>query len=172
METQKIWNNYSNELYFFILKRVQQKEVANDVLQNTFLKIHRHIASLKDGEKAKAWSFQVARNEVINYFNAETTYQGKLDDSKDIPVESVEFACCFDRLINDLPDKYREVIEMVYVEGLRQNEVAERLGISLANTKARVRRAKEMLKTEFKACCKYESDADGKLIGEGNCSVC
>ncbi|MEM1121849.1 MAG: sigma factor-like helix-turn-helix DNA-binding protein, partial [Bacteroidota bacterium] len=66
----------------------------------------------------------------------------------------------------------QEAIEMVYIQGHKQNEVAKILGISLENTKARIRRAKEMLKQNFQACCKYEVNKAGKLVGEANCSVC
>lgn len=61
---------------------------------------------------------------------------------------------------------------MVYIKGLKQKDVAIELNISLENTKARIRRAKDILKQKFKECCKYEFDKAGKLTGESNCSVC
>ena len=67
---------------------------------------------------------------------------------------------------------YREVIELVYIKGHKQKDVAVALDISLENTKARIRRAKDMLKHKFKECCKYELDEKGKLTGEPNCSTC
>ncbi|MEN0002854.1 MAG: sigma-70 family RNA polymerase sigma factor [Bacteroidota bacterium] len=173
METLGIWNTFSDELYFFILKRVNNKDIANDILQNTFLKIHKSISSLKQVEKAKAWVFQIARNEIANHFNAASTYTEKVNTSKELPLEEeMQLVCCFDKLINDLPEIYREAIEMVYIEGHKQKDVAEKLGISLENTKARIRRGKDILKEKFQACCKYEVNKKGKLVGEPNCSAC
>jgi len=172
METQEIWNNFSEALYFFILKKVSSKDVANDVFQNVFLKIHGNISSLKDEQKVKGWVFQIARNEIANYFNAAATYADKIETSQEISLEGTQFVCCFDRLINELPEMYGEVIELVYIKGYKQKDVAKALGISLENTKARIRRAKDMLKEKFKECCKYEFDEQGKLIGEPDCSIC
>ena len=172
MQTQDIWNDFNDELYFFILKQVKDKNVTNDVFQNTFLKIHKNLVKLKEEEKVRAWIFQIARNEIANYFKSEPVNTDESSLEKEIPVEEYQFVCCFDKLIDELPEMYKEVIELVYVEGHKQKEVAKELGISLENTKARVRRAKEMLKNRFSECCKYEFDKQGKLIGESDCSIC
>lgn len=172
METQSIWDNYSDGLYFFILQKVKHKHAANDIFQNTFLKIHANLSKLKKEEKLKAWVFQIARNEIVNYLNAESAYVDKLQISKEIFSQENQFACCFDKLIDELPEIYKEVIEMVYIKGHKQKEVAQTLDISLENTKARVRRAKDILKKKFRDCCKYGVNKKGKLIGEVDCSIC
>lgn len=172
MITEKIWEIYNESVYLFILKRVKNKQVANDIFQNTFLKIHNHLPSLKDDSKIKAWVFQIARNEINNHFNTESHYVKNNNTHYETDGSEFQAVCCFDKLIHDLPDKYREVIELVYVKGYKQKEVAISLGISLENTKARVRRAKILLKEKFKACCNYEVNQNGKLVGEPNCSTC
>ncbi|MEM6344622.1 MAG: sigma-70 family RNA polymerase sigma factor [Bacteroidota bacterium] len=172
METHDIWKAYNEELYFFLLKRVKDHNVAKDVFQNTFLKIHKNIAALKQKEKVKAWIFQIARNEVNNFYKSESAHLEKPEADQAIFEEEYQFICCFDKLINELPEIYREVIELIYIKGKKQKEVAEELGISLENTKARVLRAKNILKSRFEECCKYERNKKGKLIGESNCSVC
>ncbi|MFD1163481.1 sigma-70 family RNA polymerase sigma factor [Hwangdonia seohaensis] len=172
METQNIWNNFSDELYFFILKKVKNKEVTNDVFQNTFLKIHTNLPKLKKEEKVKAWVFQIARNEIYNHFNKESSDATKLDAIKDIDLQQYEQICCFDNFINDLPEIYKQVIELIYLQGKKQKDVAQALDISLENVKARVKRAKGILKNKFNQCCKFELDKNGKLIGESNCAIC
>ena len=172
METQDIYHKFSNELYFFILKKVQHKNIANDILQNTFLKVHKNLSNLKEEKKVKGWIFQIARNEIVNYVNAESIYRDKSSTKEEPLLDGPQFACCFDKFINELPDIYREVIEMVYIKGQKQKDVAIILDISLENTKARIRRAKDLLKKRFKECCKYELNKKGKLTGESNCSIC
>ena len=172
METQKVWSNFNDEVYFFILKKVKNKDVTNDIFQNTFLKIHKNLSKLKKEEKVRAWIFQIARNEIINHFNKESFYVGNLETSKEIPLQKYEHICCFDKFINDLPEIYRQVIELIYINGKKQKDVANELEISLENVKARINRAKDILKKKFNECCKYEFDKNGKLIGESNCSVC
>jgi len=172
MDTQKIWNNFNEVLYLFILKRVKNKNTTNDIFQNTFLKIHKNLSKLKKEEKIKAWIFQIARNEIINHFNNESIYEEQFSDKKDIFQQKYKQICCFDKFINDLPKIYREVIELVYIKGQKQKDVAKILEISLENVKARIRRAKDILKKNFNECCKYELDTNGNLTGESNCSIC
>ena len=172
METQQIWSDYSDGLYFFILKKVKDTNAANDIFQNTFLKIHKNLHQLKEEEKAKAWVFQIARNEINNFFKKET-YFVPVFDEPDFPFSAEnEGICCFDRFIKELPDIYRKPIELVYLKGKKQQETAEILAISLANVKARIRRAKSILKKNFNECCKYEFDKYGNLVGEPDCSSC
>ncbi|MBK5214756.1 MAG: sigma-70 family RNA polymerase sigma factor [Flavobacteriaceae bacterium] len=172
METVKLWKQFNEELYFFILKKVKNESATSDIFQNTFLKIHKNLNQLKEEEKVKAWVFQIARNEIANYFKQESVYIASVNDESESLSEKYQNICCFDKFINDLPDIYREPIELVYIKGKKQQQVAEILAISLPNVKARIRRAKDILKKNFNECCKFDFDKNGSLIGEPNCSKC
>ncbi len=172
MQTSTLWNNYAEVYYFFILKRVGNQDTAKEVLQNAFLKIHQKLSQLNDSEKAKEWGFQIVRNELNQHFreNAKMHPTEEFQQLSNAP--NLENVCCFDRFIRELPEKYREVIQLVYLQGKKQKEVAEKLNISLANVKARIRRAKNILHEEFERCCKFETDKNGKLVGTPNCAYC
>jgi RNA polymerase sigma-70 factor (ECF subfamily) len=170
METQYIYNHFNEELYFFILKKVKNKNIANDVFQNIFLKIHKNLAQLKSEEKIRSWIFRIARNEITNYYNKESKYLPTTDQESINP--NYQDICCFDKFIDDLPPIYKEVIELIYIDGRKQKVIAKSLDISLENVKARTSRAKDILKKKFMLCCKYELDKNGNLKGESNCSAC
>lgn len=172
MNSQEIYQRYGQEVYLFILKTVKNKHVANDVFQSSFLKVHKNLDQLKARDKARAWIFQISRNEINNYFNRESNLRS--NDSPDLEDQSEPYVdiCCFDRFIEELPSVYQEVIQLTYLSGKKQEEVADMLDISLANVKARIRRAKALLKERFLACCQYEINAEGKLIGTPNCAKC
>ncbi|GHC49114.1 hypothetical protein GCM10008083_10720 [Ulvibacter litoralis] len=170
IETSTLWNRFNTQVYFFILKKVKDKDAANEILQNSFLKIHLNIAQLKDVEKAKAWTFQIARNEIINYFKAESKTVHKSNLDAITTTENYEELCCFERFVTNLPKEYNEVIDLVYLKGKKQAEAAELLGISIANVKARIRRSKAILTKNFNECCKFDLNDEGKLVGESNCS--
>lgn len=172
METQGIWRLHNEELYFFILKRVKNETATNDIFQNTFLKIHKNLQQVKEEEKIRAWVFQIARNEIANYFKNESKYLAPVTEVEETVTDKNQAYCCFDKFINDLPPKYRETVGLVYIEGKKQDEAAKILAISLANVKARIRRSKDILKEKFSECCKYEFDENGNLIGEADCSTC
>lgn len=145
---------------------------TNDIFQNTFLKVHHNLSKLKDEDKVKAWVFQIARNEIINHFNNESHYVEAIENNKEILPNIDKEVCCFNSFISDLPKIYRDVIELIYIKGFKQKEVAKKLDISLENVKVRIKRSKSILKENFKTCCKYDLDKHGKLVGEANCAAC
>ena len=99
-------------------------------------------------------------------------YVEKFERDQKIQLNNFSEVCCFDKFIEDLPIKYKETIELVYLNGKKQSEAAKILEISLANVKARIRRAKKMLQEKFHTCCKFEFDKNGNLVGESDCPTC
>ena len=172
MQTQEVYQTYGNALYFFILKKVKDKEVANDILQNSFLKIHKNLARLKDTQKVRAWVFQIARNELANYFDEEAKYVSPQGPDNQTQETYIDNCCCFDRFMDQLPESYKEVIQLVYVKGNKQHQAAKTLGLSLPNVKAVIRKSKAMLKEQFMNCCNYKLNSKGKLVGEADCLHC
>ncbi len=173
LKTVDIWNEHYTEIFFFVLKRVKNTDSTHDIIQNTFLKIHNNLKTVKQTSKVKSWVFQIARNEIINFYNSSTKVKDSSNVTSDWLTEGqYNSLCCFDKFVNELPDKYRTVIILVYFEGKKLLEVTKELELSLANVKARVRRGKEMLKENFRKCCKYNVDENGKLVGESNCVRC
>ena len=172
MSTEDIWAKYNNELYFFILKRADDYNATNDIFQEVFLKIHEHLSSLRDEKKLRAWIYQIARNEISNYYLKNSKEHNQFEESNESDISDIHGVCCLDKFIQELPTNYKEVIESIYVEGLKQKDVAHKLGISLENVKIRVKRGKDILKNEFKVCCKYDLNENDKLVGSPNCTTC
>ena len=172
MNSNVIYQKYGQEVYFAILKKVKDKHAANDIFQSTFYKVHKNIHQLKDQQKSRAWVFQISRNEIANYFNEELTHEDVESLVASDGYDVYEDICCFDRFIDDLPKIYKEVIELTFMGGKRQEEVSEILGISTANVKARIRRSKALLKKRFIECCNYDMNTKGKLVGVPNCATC
>lgn len=172
MKTQDVIEQFGDELFFFILKKVKDKEVANDVFQNTFLKIHEKRYQLKNEGKLKSWVFQIARNEMNNYFTSTTFYTDDFKEKETLLAEDFVHICCLDKMINQLPNTYQDAIKLAYIKGKKQNEIAEILHISNANVKARIRRGKAILKQNLHDCCQYEIDEKGRLRGESHCTKC
>lgn len=175
-DTQQIWDSLKEPLFYFILKRVKNDNTAKDILQEVFIKIHLNLNQLKNESKVKAWAFQITRNQVAEYFRKENKLVelSKLDEeylTRDSEYSEIDF-CCFEKLINELPEKYSKVLTLISVEGKKQNDVASILHLSLANVKSRVRRAKEMLKQKFVECCQFSLNDKGLLVGEQNCQRC
>ena len=181
--TEEIWENFNRKLYSFIYTRVNNKVVAEDILQDVFLKIHKNISSLTSEEKLPAWVYRITRNTIIDYYR-------KKDHMPDVEfsdyLEPQEFPGkgkgyedikgCVNSFISLLPGKYRDSVELSEIKGIKHKEVAEELNISLTAAKSRILRGKEMIKQHFIECCKFKLDKNGKLIGgdwpNENCEKC
>jgi RNA polymerase sigma-70 factor, ECF subfamily len=77
---------------------------------------------------------------------------------------AVEMCDGFRRMIYSLPEPYREALVLTEFDGLSQQQLAERLGISLSGAKSRVQRGRQQLKEMLHECCTFEFDRRGKVI--------
>jgi len=181
MTTELIWNRFSGRILNFIKTKVNDPVEAEDVLSEVFEKIHRKLRSLKEHEKLVPWMFQISRNTITDHYRKK---QPVSVDISEIPVlaqempeqERMDLDKCLAVFVGKLPEKYREAVRMSELETLKHAEVADKLGLSLSATKSRILRGREMLKEMFVACCHFERDKRGKLIGDPrlieNCPIC
>lgn len=181
VSVENIWQEFSAKLRQFIRGRVQDDATADDILQDIFLKIQTRLGQLEDSSKLQGWIFLMARNAIIDHYRTrketvevpETLADETATDDADI--EGLKLA--FRRMIDALPEPYREAIILTELEGLPQKELAERLGISVSGAKSRVQRGREQLKRALMECCQFEFDRRGRVIdcaprAPGSCDSC
>lgn len=162
---------YEAQLRGFVLKRVQDKETANDILQQLYLKLYKNCEQLQGVQNLKAWLYQVTRNTVHDFFR-ENGRKQPMDDGAEMPDPEdlternrQEVEALVEPLINLLPTEYAEALRLSELEGVSQKEIAERLGISYSGAKSRVQRGREKLKQLFLECCHLELSHNGQLLG-------
>ena len=68
MTTKEIWKHYSKDLKRLIVSKVHEKTLADDILQDTFIKIHTKLHTLNNVTKLKSWIFTIARNSIMDHF--------------------------------------------------------------------------------------------------------
>lgn len=166
---QSIWHEFHANLKSFILKRVGDAQVADDILQDVFIQVHRHLGSLRDEERLEAWLYQITRNAIADYYRRQHI-TAPLEE--EIPLaaedETDEFrtalASSVHRMMEGLPEEYRAALILDTIEGVPQAEIAARLGISLSGAKSRVQRARAKLRDMLFECCHFEFDRVGKVI--------
>ncbi|MCZ6677424.1 MAG: RNA polymerase sigma factor SigZ [Candidatus Poribacteria bacterium] len=167
--TEQIWKDYHAKLHSFIQSRVGDASIADDILQEVFLRIHSHLDTLRDNTKIQSWIYQITRNAMTDYFRAQQTTE-ELPDQLPAPVlddtESTrqELADCLLPMIENLPEKYRQSVMQSEIEGLTQKALAEKQGISLSGAKSRVQRGRKLIKQMFLDCCLLQFDHRGKVI--------
>ncbi len=167
--TQAIWSQLSADLRRFIRRRVADDHVADDLLQETFLRIHKNIGNLRGADRLAAWVYQIARN-VIHDHHRSRQDEALVDvdpvsesDERSRLIASAEN--WLDELIGQLPEPYQEAVRMSELLGLPQRVVAEQLGLSLSGAKSRVQRGRALLKEHLDQCCVFHFDQRGNLMG-------
>lgn len=169
LNTAQIWNDFEQKLNQYIVKKVQDKDIANDISQEVFIKLHQNLAHLKEEQKVTAWLFRIAHHQIMDYYRSHQKIASQaafikkeqLETTKDV---TKELAACMHRMIDALPEKYREAVRLADIEGLSQKNLAIRLGISYSGAKSRVQRGRVLLKELFLKCCTIEHDRYGNII--------
>ncbi len=183
LSTEEIWEQFSDRLKLFILKRVRYEYDAEDILQEVFAKIHANLPNLRGQEKVTAWVYQITRNAIIDYYRRQGSVGAETSESpedipEDVAVEdaATDIASCLKPMIDDLPEKYRQVITLTEYDGLNQREISEELGMSLSGAKSRVQRSRGKLKDMLLECCHFEFDRLGHIVDyqskEPSCRYC
>ena len=164
MTTEDIWSVYQQPLRTFIHKHLSEATDADDILQDVFVKIHMHVATLRDEEKLQSWLYQITRNAIMDYYrqqkrtvSVEQVWEREEDDSF-VDDAARELVPCIREMVEQLPDKYRQALLLTEYEGLTQKELSTRLGISFSGAKSRVQRAREQLKQMLLTCCDFQFD--------------
>ena len=178
MTTKEAWDTYSSDIKRFIISKTNDSNIADDILQDTFIKVHTKLHTLRDDDKLKPWLFSVARYTVLDHFKT-SKIKVELNDfeAEDTTLnpEHTEKDCLRGILVN-LPKKYREPIFLSDIMGLKQKEVAERLNLSLPTVKSQIQRARKQIAQGFMDCCGYQMNDEGHLVGEikdkKDCKVC
>lgn len=151
------------------MNRVKDKDEANDILQQLYVKLYRHCEQLQDVRNMNAWLYQIARNAVYDYYREQghsmpLEDEGKLEELLNQEPERQDTESLILPLINMLPAEYAEPLRLSELEVISQKEIAERLGMSYSGAKSRVQRGREKLKELFVECCHLELDRKGALV--------
>ena len=119
---------------------------TDDVLQNTFIKVFRHIDNFKGESKLYSWMYRIATNEALSYMKKRSQRMGITDEAlREHLVDSLEADPYFDgdqaqlqlqRALAGLPDKQRQVFNLKYFEEMKYEEMSELLETSVGALKA------------------------------------
>lgn len=162
---EQIWREFSEPLRQFIRKRVSDPVLAEDLLQEVFLKASAGLDRLTNTAKLPGWLFRIARNAVTDHYRTRKETVPVPEDlvaaapPDDAEAEALQAA--LRRTILSLPSPYREAILLTEFEGLTQNELAQHLDISLSGAKSRVQRGRQQLREMLLECCRLEFDRRG-----------
>lgn len=143
---QKLLREYQRPLYSHIRNIVLNHDDADDVLQNTFIKIFKYLKDFKGDSKLFSWMYRIATNEAITFINQKAKRNGttsealqtKLVDNlkADVYFDGNEIQLKLQKAIASLPEKQQLVFKMKYYEEIKYEDMSEILGTSVGALKA------------------------------------
>lgn len=176
-DTSALVGRFERELGAYIRRRVPGVE-ADDVLQDTLLRIHTGVGQLRAGERLTPWVFRVARSAVVDHQRrsgvrgrrfvgqgAEASESSAEEGPAEESSEQVALlAACIEPFLSQLPREQAEALRLVDMGGASQAEAARALGLPVATMKARVQRGRRRLRADLEACCALVQDRRGAVI--------
>lgn len=185
----EIYNEYYQKIQHYLARIVGQDD-AEDISQEVFIKINKSLETLEDENKLSYWIFRIALNAARDHIrmkkskipvvffedlsrSIDSGSQIKLKEFADTrsktPDEKLikdEMIRCYIDYVEKLPEKYYEIYVLDEFEGLSNQEIADRLSITLDTVKIRLHRARTELHEILRKNCSCYSDKNGIIMCE------
>lgn len=154
-----IFNTYYSSLCFFAEKMILDKQEAEDIVEESFVKLWRLHANFETMQNVKAFLYITTRNACINYIKqAERTSKNQSELLYVLPqkedhvlaqITKAEVLREVHAAIESLPPQCRKIVRMSFVEGLKNQEIADKLNLSVNTVKNQKMRAISLLKIKL-----------------------
>ncbi len=176
--TEVLWKSFHRELNSFIYSKVHDEAIAEDILQEVFIRIHEKIGSLKDKTRVKSWIYQIARNLIMDHFRKTKKLFGESEMieeppeilDRDFMTEAIGDMV---KMMDDLPAGYCQALCLTEIQGISIKDYANQAGITYTAAKTRVHRARGVLRDMLMRCCHYQFDRYGTVFGIApHCCCC
>jgi RNA polymerase sigma-70 factor (ECF subfamily) len=160
------WRAHENELRNYLLHRVNDRHLAEDLLQEVFVKAMRQGSGFCELDNPRAWLYQVARNALADYRRLHRETVELPDDIPDHaePVEPVvALSACVARVLSELSREDRDIIEQCDLNGMKQQDYAQAHNLTLAAVKSRLLRARQRMRVTLSTNCQVQFDEQGRV---------
>jgi RNA polymerase sigma-70 factor (ECF subfamily) len=178
MDFWEIYDSYYPRVVHYATSMLHDRSAADDVVQETFIRVQKNLATVREPEKIPAWVFRVAHNLCIDHLRAQESSRietGAEPDamcssgntvSVDTDLEHKEMSSCVREKIERLPENHRAIILLSDIMELSQQEIADILGIEVGAVKVRLHRARTKLRAILKDDCSFTRDERNVLVCE------
>ena len=161
---QSVYDGSCRYVYYTILKSVRDKDLADDILQETYIEIFKSISSLKEAEAFKGWAAIIAQHKISRYFRkkSETVFSSEEemdtvmdsmeeDDTAMLPEDAAdnkETQRLIMEIIESLPENQKEAVISFYYNQLSVSEIATAMDVPENTVKTWLSRGKKKIKEE------------------------
>ena len=175
MEFWDIYDQHYMKVKNFIFVLVKDEWVADDLIQETFIRVQQNLHQLREESKLSSWIFKIAYNLCQDHFR-KTSQSFKneqvLSHKNNLLTEPIfqkefeqhQMGKCVQEKMKLLPEPYYTVLALFDLMDLSHQDIAEILDISVENVKVRLHRARKKFKTILERECRFEIDERNVLI--------
>ena len=155
----QLYDMYCDAMFIIAQRYVKDSFVAEDMMQDAFIKVFKNIGSFKGEVSIGAWIKRIVINQCIDHLkkkkieliSIEEKQYTVVDDDNDWDVDEKVDVNVITSTINGLPEKYKLVLNMYLIEGYDHKEIAQVLNITEINSRSQLLRGKNKLKSQLKA---------------------
>jgi RNA polymerase sigma-70 factor, ECF subfamily len=173
---ETLWLDLHEPLCRFVCSRTANVDDAEDILQDVFLRAYHHLGTVRDPERLQSWVYQIARRRLIDHYRSRRQW---VDLPETLPGDAEQedetgepLLASLRDVVDGLPESYREALVLTDLQGMAQQDLAGRLGISLSGAKSRVQRARQKVKETLARCYQFEVDVRGGLMDYSRYCCC
>jgi RNA polymerase sigma-70 factor, ECF subfamily len=176
MEFWEIYDQHYFPVKKVILALVRDEWAADDLTQETFVRVQDHLTDLRDPAKLSSWIFHIAYNLCHDHFRKKGERLNNSSDHEEWEIaeesstekrfEQHQMGKCVQQEIDRLPESLRSVLILSDMLEFNQREIADILGITIENTKVRLHRARKKLREFLEQKCTFETDERNVLVCE------
>lgn len=146
---KRLWEMYAPKLLTVSLRYLQNREDAEDVMMESFVKIFDHLPGFRYQSSLETWMRRIVANASINKLRANKLTYSLDEHAFDLPYSDTGFEQMDARqlmgLLEKLPVGYRTVFNMFAIEGFSHKEIAESLGIDEGTSRSQLAKARKIL---------------------------
>lgn len=153
-----LFDRYHKRIFNFLAQMTRDRDLAEDLTQNTFLRMMKYRSSYRVGNRFQSWIYQVARNvfsdhyqahknKFSNFVNVETMEGDVADHNDQREIEHQE--ALLHRSMNKLTEEQRELLVLTRFQHMKYEEVAVMMDTTVANIKVKVHRAIARLREHY-----------------------
>ena len=153
----QLYDKYCDAMFIIALRYVKDKFTAEDMMQDSFIKVFKNIRNYKGEVTIGAWIKRIVINQCIDYLKKKrielvSIEEKELDvaDDGDWTVKEEATISIITTAINSLPEKYKVVLNLYLIEGYDHQEIAQVLNITEVNSRSQLMRGKNKLKSQLK----------------------
>jgi len=155
------WQQHKAQLRQYIATRLDDTDIIDDILQEVYIKASQSLQQLKVRGSMKSWLYRITHNLIMDHYRTRKNFDELNDNLVAEPLSPIEeshqsLAKCIIPLIQELPEQYQLPLKMAELENKSQQEIANRLGISLSGAKSRVQRGRKKLREIMLSHCDLE----------------